>query len=226
MMIELVILNRGYSGAGEALFVGLCQGLLFGIIYAIYKFISGRRKQKAIEEYEETKATKFAKDNNVAYSRLIYNELIAKCNPKCFMDPYDYEKVKYANWLYPKIEGCSCDDFDRIRDLRHLAMVNLGIRFSTYSIYKLLCQECNPRKWMEPYNQEKVTIANEIYDKIQRNKNDIEVLEDIQEEAITKGLVEQKSVEPYEPESAPLGAWLFLFTFAIIIIIALYYLFR
>lgn len=67
--------------------------------------------------------------NTLQYSSL-KEELKAKCIPSNFTYPYDDNKVKVANKLYPQILSCSPDDETKLKELRDKAANELNITFS------------------------------------------------------------------------------------------------
>ena len=66
--------------------------------------------------------------NILQYSSL-KEELKAKCIPSNFTYPYDDQKVKVANKLYPQILACSPDDETKLKELRDKAANELNITF-------------------------------------------------------------------------------------------------
>lgn len=106
----------------------------------------------------------------------LFEELKAKCHPKQFMEPYDHEKVKVANELYARILNAE-DDTKKLEGLRAEAMKRLGIKFSSKSLYDKLMRITNPANFMDPYDAEKVAIANDYYQKVQQNAGNIIELE-------------------------------------------------
>ncbi|MBR4497318.1 MAG: APC family permease [Bacteroidales bacterium] len=126
------------------------------------------------------------------YSSL-YEELKEKCNPQNFMSPYDAEKVKFANELYAELIDCAKDDDVKLRNLRDKATHLLGIKFSTSYLFDFLLSYCNPALYfnVKPYPKEFIDKANEYYNKLLSNKDNITALEEIKEE--TKDLFEWRN---------------------------------
>lgn len=122
-------------------------------------------------------------ENKKIQTYTLLDELKEKCNPVNFMKPYDKEKVEKANSLYPKILSSSLEDIELHKILRKQAISELGIKFYTSKIFTELKETCNPLQFMTPYNSEKVSIANSLYERVLQNENDIEMLEDIKKEA-------------------------------------------
>lgn len=114
---------------------------------------------------------------DVEYDNL-FEELKTKCHPKQFMEPYDHEKVKVANELYASILEAS-DNKEKQVVLRQEAIEKLGVVFSSRRIYDKLIALTNPANFMDPYDAEKVAIANDYYQKVQQNSENILELEKI-----------------------------------------------
>ena len=120
----------------------------------------------------------------------LYEELLEKCNPQNFMSPYDVEKVKYANELFAELMENTKDDEEKLKDLRSKATHLLGIKFSPSYLLDFLLSYCNPALYfnVKPYPKEYIDKANEYYNELLYNKDDITALEEIKEE--TKDLYE------------------------------------
>ena len=52
--------------------------------------------------------------------------------------------------------------------------------------YEVLLSRCSPNNFMDPYDAEKVALANKIYSSILANRNDIEKLKKLKKEAEKK----------------------------------------
>lgn len=74
-------------------------------------------------------------------------ELLEKCNPQSFMSPYDHRKIEIANAIYPSI--IKCDDAEKLREFRQIAIRDLGVRFATQKMYDKLCAYCDLRKYSD-----------------------------------------------------------------------------
>ena len=112
----------------------------------------------------------------------LYNKLKRLCNPSNFMNPYDEVKVDKANNIFNKISKISSDDIDSLKQLRKQAIDELGIKYINEEYLEGLKAKCNPKQFLEPYNPEKVKIANALYNKLIHNDNDIEIMEEIEKE--------------------------------------------
>lgn len=160
---------------------------LFCIIwYTIDHFRDKKWVKESTKKYNENKADAFIKSDcqgNGDYNKYLLDELIDKCNPQNFMEPYNYEKVKIANELYPRLLNCDGNDNAELVEVRKEAISKLGIVLSTSNIYEELCKTCNPQQFMNPYNPTKVAKANELYFRVLQNKMNIDALEKIRDEA-------------------------------------------
>lgn len=97
------------------------------------------------------------------------------------MSPYDHRKIEIANAIYPSI--IKCDDAEKLREFRQIAIRDLGVRFATQKMYDKLCAYCDLRKYSDKnnYDAHKVELANGFLQDIRNNADNIVVLEDIYE---------------------------------------------
>lgn len=186
-MFYIFLLYANESPWAKALGAGL-GAVLFSIIwYTIEHFSNKKKAKKQNKRYNEEKADAFIKSDRQGhgdYNKYLLNELLCKCNPQVFMNPYNYEKVRIANELYPRLLKCNVNDNEELVKIRKEAIYKLGIVLSTNTIFEELCKTCNPQQFMNPYNPDKVAKANELYSRILQNKNDIIALEQIRDEAV------------------------------------------
>jgi len=98
----------------------------------------------------------------------IYNKLKRLCNPSKFVKEYDKEKVDKANAIYQKLMTTSPDDKDTLYDLQSQAEEVLGVSFVDSEMIEKLKKKVNPKRFMKPYNPEKVTLANELYSRLSK----------------------------------------------------------
>ncbi len=113
-------------------------------------------------------------------------EILHLCNPARFMDPYDENKVNIANDIYAKARSLSIDTPDThevLISLRNWAVDDLAVQFSTERIYKRLTNYCDPKRYLRPYDHDKVMTANAFYARITANADNIIVLSEIENEA-------------------------------------------
>lgn len=113
----------------------------------------------------------------------LYQELILKCNPARFLNPYDPKKASIANELFSQIRDCKSDE-GSLRRLRQRAVDELGISISTEKLYKELLSKCNPQLFTGVnYNKELFDIANQIYQNVLANADDFKALEETKRSA-------------------------------------------
>lgn len=116
------------------------------------------------------------------YSSL-YDELLEKCEPTKFLEPYDEEKTNTANDIY-SITLSNCNNINTLRELRSRAMHELGVRFSTRVLYNELIDICDPRHFSgNNYDKNLFEKSNRLYGKTNRFADNIEKLEEIKNEA-------------------------------------------
>ena len=98
----------------------------------------------------------------------LYNKIKRLCNPSKFVKEYDKEKVDKANVIYQKLMNTSPDDKDTLYDLQSQAEEVLGVSFVDSEMVEKLKKKVNPKRFMKPYNPEKVTLANELYSRLSK----------------------------------------------------------
>lgn len=87
------------------------------------------------------------------------------CNPVNFMENYDKEKVEIANQIYSKLMVAN-PNIDEIADE---AEKRLGIQLVDNHQIEDLKNKLHPRNFMNPYDAQKISLANEIYSRIVDN---------------------------------------------------------
>lgn len=100
----------------------------------------------------------------------ILDKLIKASNPKRFMKQYNQETIEIANHIYSSAKECKIEDKETIEKLCVEAETKLNICFVRNNEKKELLKRCNPKRFMKPYDAEKVTRANEIYGRIKQGK--------------------------------------------------------
>lgn len=147
---------------------------IFLLFFVIFLIIQNNRNEREIREHEE----EFRKKRNEP----IYDRLKDLCNPAKFLNPYDKEKVEKANSIYEQLMNTSCSDIETLKILRQQAINELNLNFVAVEYLQDLKSQCNPERFLRPYNAEKVRIANELYNKLIDNEKNIEILERIEME--------------------------------------------
>ena len=109
----------------------------------------------------------------------LYEELLDKCNPKNFMEPYDKKKVDAAILIYNDLSRIDKTNEKHIRVIRDRATLELGIKVSTDRLYNELIDYCNPQNFLTavPFQADLLQAANHFYAEVRANKNDIHELE-------------------------------------------------
>ena len=133
----------------------------------------------------------------------LYDELLEKCNPANFYEPYDSKKVELANEIYSKVLQNPNDEVT-LKKLRLRAINELDIKFSTLALFDKLIEICHPRNFGpgQYYDAEKLAKANRIYSEILENADDVVVLEQCKEKAqdIIQVIAERREKELKEEE--------------------------
>ena len=155
----------------------------------------------------------------------LHEELKARCAPENFMNPYEPEKVSQANKLYSEILSIGKNDNEKLKLLRLRAMEELGIKFSTEQLYEKLTAACNPKNFTgDSYNEERLELANGLYQQILMNADDIFALEEIEDKAgdLIKDYKSETQTQPKDDSNKE--EWLLSILFSIIFIIIILYL--
>lgn len=115
-------------------------------------------------------------------------ELLEKCNPSIFMNPYNHDKVEIANLITIKINEATC-----LADLKELRgrVIYLGVEIATSQIFNYLTTVCNPINYIG--TKDLFTSANNLYSRILESKNSMSELEKILEQA--RGVIPLSSKE-------------------------------
>jgi hypothetical protein len=155
----------------------------------------------------------------------LHEELKARCAPENFMNPYEPEKVSRANKLYSEILSIGKNDNEKLKLLRLRAMEELGIKFSTEQLFEKLTAACNPKNFTgDSYNEERLELANGLYQQILMNADDIFALEEIEDKAgdLIKDYKSETQTQPKDDSNKE--EWLLSIWFSIIFIIIILYL--
>ncbi len=111
----------------------------------------------------------------------LYDEVINRCDPANFLNPYNQEKVRISNELYSKSKALENKNDEKVlKEIRKRAIKELGIKFSTIELYEKLEKICDVHNYTGGnYNQDYVNLANTLYGQIKEYADDIEKLEEI-----------------------------------------------
>lgn len=96
-------------------------------------------------------------------SETLYQRLCRLCNPKEFMQNYDKDKVDKANSIYKRLMETKSDDKETLMEIQDIAVSELGITLIDMEEVEELKEKVNPKRFLNPYNAEKVALANELY---------------------------------------------------------------
>ena len=103
------------------------------------------------------------------YKETMYERLKRLCNPAKFVDNYDKEKVDVANTIYSKLMSIDQNDEQTIDELAVMAENDLHINLLDEYQFTHLKNCLNPKKYMEPYDADSVTLANGLYSQLMRS---------------------------------------------------------
>ena len=101
------------------------------------------------------------------------------------MKNYDKEKVDKANEIYQKLMEIKPEDKTALMSLQAEAVASLGIVLIDVEKLKDLTEKVNPQRYMNPYNAEKVKIANGLYSRLTKEGLTYEEFAQIEEESKT-----------------------------------------
>lgn len=102
-------------------------------------------------------------NSNKKKSETLYQRLIRLCNPKTFIDNYDKDKVEKANSIYKRLLETNSEDSNALIEIQMQASSELNINFIDKEELEDLKEKVNPKRFLNPYNAEKVSLANELY---------------------------------------------------------------
>lgn len=107
------------------------------------------------------------------------------CNPVNFIsgDNYDKDKVDKANAIFKRLTEITPEDKDALDEIRHLAVLELGINLINNDVVEELKRKVNPKNFISPYNAEKLALANELYAIITKKELTYSELEYVREKS-------------------------------------------
>jgi len=202
-----ILLNVSESMA-EKFLIGAINGL---IVTVVIFFVQLFRKKKTEKLYDKdikkgiisdtistSTHTPYNNTIEVEYLNTLYDELIEKCNPANFMNPYSSEKVDISNQIYSQLEA-NKNNISVLIELRNQAINKIALSFSAKELYDRLCEIFNPNNYVgDNYDSKKLQVANKIYAKIQSLSSDIIGLEKIAKDnniiIVRKNFVPSKDV--------------------------------
>lgn len=109
-------------------------------------------------------------------------KLLRQCNPQKLLEnkPYNKELTDLANNLFQEINSTDESSETDLKELRQQAISTFGISFIEKKRLEELKRRCNPERYMKPYNAEKVSLANKLYDRLCSNDITIDEIEEIE----------------------------------------------
>lgn len=115
----------------------------------------------------------------------LYDKLKRLCNPVNFIsgDNYDKDKVDKANAIFKRLTEITPEDKDALDEIRHLAVLELGINLINNDVVEELKRKVNPKNFISPYNAEKLALANELYAIITKKELTYSELEYVREKS-------------------------------------------
>lgn len=95
----------------------------------------------------------------------LYDKLLRLCNPANYIsgDNYDKAIVDKANEIYKRLKSISDNDIDSINAIQAEAVSELGINLIDEERINYLKKLADPRNYLNPYNPDKVALANELF---------------------------------------------------------------
>lgn len=96
-------------------------------------------------------------------SMSILQRIIILCNPKKYIKHYDETKLRLANDIYSKAITTDETDETTIMELASRAEKELGVSLVSENDINNLKSLCNPKKFMKPYDAQKVERANALF---------------------------------------------------------------
>lgn len=114
------------------------------------------------------------------------DKLLRISNPQNYLKPYQEQKVNAANDIYARLQNITPEDIILLKEIRKEISEKLGVSFIDIDLLSKMQKMCNPKNFMNPYDEEKIRIANLLYGKLHNNNITIDEIEDIQKEYETK----------------------------------------
>lgn len=99
-----------------------------------------------------------------------YDKLLRLSHPRNFMKPYDKDKVEKANLIYKELDNINKNDSDAINTLIQRCIDELNISFIDQTQLSELKRIVNPERFMNPYDAQKVHLANHLFSILNSDK--------------------------------------------------------
>ena len=153
-------LNKDYVKSEKEKYISDKQDLIYLIGFVSISILVIVWLVCALLTYREIKDNK----------QTLLKRILTQCNPKIFIKNYDSHLLEVANSIYSTALVTDANDTEEVLRLASLAESELGVRLVAKSDIRSLKKKCNPKHFMNPYNAEKVAIANELYTKLRQDK--------------------------------------------------------
>ena len=122
---------------------------------------------------------------NKIKTETLYQRLVRLCNPKNFIKEYDKDKIDKSNRLYQTLLNMDSDDKDTLMKIQSMAVSELNISLIDKEELNELKQKVNPKNFMQPYNAEKISLANELYSILSDENIDYAKMMEVKEKSKT-----------------------------------------
>lgn len=149
----------------NVLLILIYSGIYFNALGSKIKKIKGKEKEKILDKTQG-----------------LWYVLERKCNPQKYMSPYNKEMVDKANSIYDELLKTDKSDEISLKEIRRRVESELHISFIDKDEIESLKYVANPSNYMQPYNAEKVALANKLYAKLQDETIHIDELDSITEQ--------------------------------------------
>ena len=149
----------------NVLLILIYSGIYFNALGSKIKKIKGKEKDKILDK-----------------TQALWYVLERKCNPQKYMSSYNKEMVDKANCIYAELQKTDKSDEISLKEIRRRIESELQISFIDKDEIESLKYIANPLNYMQPYNAEKVALANELYAKLQDETIHIDELDSIKEQ--------------------------------------------
>lgn len=153
--------------------VCIANSFLIALFILIFDLIFGSKISKIKNDEKEIQLDK---------EQGLWNVLERKCNPNRFMSPYNKEMVDKANTIYACLQETKDNDIESLKDIRRQIESELGVSFVDMMEVEKLKVLANPSNFMNPYDPNKVSLANMLYSKLQDEVIPIDDFESIKEQ--------------------------------------------
>lgn len=120
--------------------------------------------------------------HNKEKEECLYDKLKRLCNPANFISKgnYDKDKVDKANEIYAKLVSINPDDKEALNEIQIIAVKELGINLINKDKLDELLEKVNPKQFINPYNPDKLALANELYSILTKENLTFNELEDVE----------------------------------------------